>query len=123
MTLLSLRVFFLMLCSLGGWSISQMHEDWASHQVVGVFIGLWVGMIVIGLDKMLKGFSLRGLSAATFGLFIGSVISYFIGNSVMFRFIDEQPRLIAQIIMYVVFCYLAMVIALRSKDEFNLVIP
>jgi uncharacterized protein YacL len=123
MTLLAIRVVFLILCVLGSWSIGQLHDDWAGYPVVTVFIGLAGGTIVIGLDQMLKGFSLRGLSAATFGLFVGSAISYLIGNSVLFKFIDDEPKLIAQIIMYVVCAYLAMVIALRGKDEFNLVIP
>ncbi len=123
MTLLALRCVFLILCVLGGWSISQMHEDWTQNQLLAVLISLAGGCAVIGLDKLLKGFSLRGLSAASFGLFIGFVMSYFIGNSVLFRFIDEQPKLIAQIVMYVVFSYLATVIALRGKDEFNMVIP
>jgi len=123
MTLLALRTVFLMLCVLGSWSISQLHDDWALHPVTAISIGLVGGGLVIGLDKLLKGFSLRGLSAATFGLFVGSLISYFIGNSVLFRFIDPEPRLIAQIAMYLVAGYMAMVIALRGKDEFNLVIP
>ncbi len=123
MTLLALRVMFLLLCMLGGWSISQMHENWSQRPVLAVLLALSGGLAVVGLDKFLKGFSLRGLSAASFGLFIGFVISYFIGNSVLFRFIDEQPKLVAQIVMYVVFSYLATVIALRGKDEFNLVIP
>lgn len=112
-----------MLCVLGSWSISQLHEEWAMHPALAVGIGLAGGSIVVGLDKLLKGFSLRGLSAATFGLFIGSLISYFIGNSVLFNFIDPEPRLIAQIVMYLVAGYMAMVIALRGKDEFNVVIP
>jgi len=123
MTLLALRIVFLMLCALGSWSISQLHEQWALHPYIAVMIGLGGGLAVVFVDKTLKGFSLRGLSAATFGLFIGFLISYFIGNSVLFKFIDEEPKLIAQIAMYVVCSYLAMVIALRGKDEFNLVIP
>jgi uncharacterized protein YacL len=123
MTLLALRVVFLILCVLGSWSVSQLHEQWARYPLVAVLIGLAGGGVVIGLDKLLKGFSLRGLSAATFGLFVGFAVSYLIGNSVLFRFIDEEPKLIAQIVMYVVCSYLAMVIALRGKDEFNLVIP
>lgn len=123
MTLLILRVCFLILCVLGSWSISQLHDEWAQHPVAAVLIGLLGGGTFIGIDKLLKGFSLRGLSAATFGLFVGFLISYFIGNSVLFKFIDEEPKLIAQIVMYVVCSYLAMVIALRGKDEFNLVIP
>jgi len=123
MTLLILRLCFLILCVLGSWSISQLHDEWAQHPAIAVMIGLLGGGAFIGVDKALKGFSLRGLSAATFGLFVGFTISYFIGNSVLFKFIDDEPKLIAQIAMYVVCSYLAMVIALRGKDEFNLVIP
>ncbi len=123
MTLLAIRIAFLMLCVLGSWSISQLHDQWAVHPALAVLIGLAGGGAFIGIDKLLKGFSLRGLSAATFGLFVGFLISYFIGNSVLFKFIDDEPKLIAQIVMYVVCSYLAMVIALRGKDEFNLVIP
>jgi uncharacterized protein YacL len=123
MTLLTLRIGFLFLCALGSWSISQLHDQWARHPVVAILAGLLGGCAVIGLDKLMKGFSLRGLSAATFGLFVGFLVSYFIGNSVLFKFIDEEPKLIAQIAMYVICAYLAMVIALRGKDEFNLVIP
>ena len=123
MTLLMLRLFFLILCVLGSWSISQLHDQWSEHPVLAILIGLAGGGIFIGVDKALKGFSLRGLSAASFGILVGFTISYFIGNSVLFKFIDEEPKLIAQIAMYVVCSYLAMVIAYRAKDEFNLVIP
>ena len=123
MTLLMLRLVFLLLCLLGSWSIGQLHERWAQHPIACILVGLLCGGVVIGLDKALKGFSLRGLSAATFGLFVGSLISYFIGNSVLFKFIDEDVRLTAQIVMYLVFGYLGMVIALRGTDDFNLVIP
>lgn len=123
MTLLTLRLVFLILCVLGSWSISQLHDQWAQHPVIAIVLGLVGGGVVVGLDKLTKGFSVRGLSAATFGLFVGMLVSYFIGNSVLFKFIDDEPKLTAQIVMYVVFSYLGMVTALRGKDEFNLVIP
>jgi len=123
MTLLALRLVFLILCVLGGWSISQLHEEWARHPLLAVLVGFAGGLAIIGIDRLSKGFSVRGLSAATFGLFVGGLISYFIGNSVLFNFIDAEPKLIAQIVMYVVCSYLAMVIALRGKDDFNLIIP
>lgn len=123
MTLWPLRIGFLFICMLGSWSISQLHEVWAQHPVIAILLGLLGGAAVIVVDEALKGFSLRGLSAATFGLFIGFMVSYFVGNSVLFQFIEGELRLIGQIIMYVVCSYLAMVIALRGKDEFNMVIP
>ena len=66
MTILALRMAFLMLCVLGSWSISQLHDEWAAHPIAAVLIGLAGGAAFIGVDKALKGFSLRGLSAATF---------------------------------------------------------
>lgn len=123
MTIFILRILFLLLCVLGSWAIGQMHDTWAQHPIVAVLIGIGTGTAVIGIDRVLKGFSLRGLSSATFGLFIGWTISYFVGNSVLFSFIDSEPKLIAQIILYCVCSYLGMVIALRGSDEFNLVIP
>ncbi|MCS7048223.1 MAG: PIN domain-containing protein [Verrucomicrobiae bacterium] len=123
MTLTVLRTVFLFLCALGGWAMSQVHEFWNAYPWAGVAIGLIMGGLVILLDLWLKGFSLRGLSAATFGLAVGTLASYLIGNSVMFSFVDPQARLTAQIITYLVVTYLAMVIALRGKDEFNIVIP
>ncbi|MEI6082983.1 MAG: PIN domain-containing protein [Verrucomicrobiota bacterium] len=123
MTIFALRIFFLLLCVLGSWAIGQLNDMWEKHPIVAIFLGLIGGGAVIMFDRFLKGFSLRGLSSATFGIFIGWTISYLIGNSVLFSFIDAQPKLIAQIVMYVVFTYLGMMIALRGSDEFNLVIP
>jgi hypothetical protein len=61
MTLLMLRVFFLILCVLGSWSISQLQDEWALHPGLAILIGLAGGGAFIGVDKLLKGFSLRGL--------------------------------------------------------------
>ena len=123
MTLIVLRIAFLALCTLGSWSISQIYPDWAQHQLIALAVGLAGGSAVIGIDLATKSFSLRGLSAVTFGLFTGTLVSFFIGNSVLFSKVDPQTNSVAQIIMFLVCTYLAMVIALRGKDEFNLVIP
>jgi uncharacterized protein YacL len=123
MTLLMIRLIFLILCVLGSWAIGQLHTEWAAHPILAVLAGLGGGAIIIMIDIVLKGFSLRGLSSATFGLFIGFAMSYFIGNSVLFSFIDPEIRLTAQIVMYVVASYLGMVIAMRGSEEFSLVIP
>ena len=48
MTLLMLRLFFLLLCVLGSWSISQLHDQWAEHPMLAVLIGLVGGGLFIG---------------------------------------------------------------------------
>lgn len=126
MTLWVLRIFFLILCVLGGWSIASLAPTWAETPrapVFGSILGLWIGVAVIGLDHLLKGFSLRGFSAATFGLFLGSLIAFFIDRSGIFVFVPQEQRVAVQIGLFVIFSYLGMVMAIRGKDDFNLIIP
>lgn len=123
MTLWVLRLVFLGLCGLGSWSIAQLSPKWEHHWFVAILAGLAAGGVMIGIDKATKSFSVRGLTAATFGLAVGCLMSYFIGNSVLFDKVDPATKLIAQIIMYLFFSYIAMVISLRGKDEFNIIIP
>lgn len=123
MTLWVLRIVFLGLCMLGSWAISQLDPSWEHHPWIAVGVGLASGSALIGIDWATKSFSVRGLTALTFGLFVGTLVSYFIGNSKLFEPIDPKPRLIAQIAMFLFATYLSMVIALRGKDEFNIVIP
>lgn len=123
MTLLAIRIFFLILCVLGSWSISKLNPRWENHPVIAVLIGILAGWALVAIDRATKSFSVRGLTAVTFGLMIGTMASYFIGNSVLFETVEPATKLIAQIAMYLFFSYLAMVISLRGKDEFNIVIP
>jgi uncharacterized protein YacL len=74
---------------------------------------------------MLKGFSLRGLSAVTFGIGVGLLIAHMVGKSPLFDGgnLDPGTMYLVRVALFVVCPYLATVIALRGKDEFNLVIP
>ena len=122
-TLFPIRAVFFVLCGAGGWLLCYAIRDWDSHRVLATAIGLLIGALVILVDILLKGFSLRGLSAITFGLAIGSLIAYLIGTSPLFAIGDPQIVYLFQLVLFVVCTYLATVIALRGKDEFNLVIP
>ncbi|TVR47475.1 MAG: twitching motility protein PilT [Puniceicoccaceae bacterium] len=122
-TLIALRVFFLLLCGAGSWVLAVAVPDWFSHQGLAVLVGLGAGGLVILVDVLLKGFSLRGLTALTFGLAIGIVVAWLIGSSPLFEYGDPQVMFLSRLVLFVVCTYLATVIALRGKDEFNLVIP
>jgi uncharacterized protein YacL len=132
-TIRILRLFFLLLCIIGGYLITVGVPEWDEYRWLGVFIGASIGALVILVDVLLKGFSLRGLSALTFGLFVGWICAYLIGSSplfdVPFESWDESSVVLTQnlflirIVLYVVLMYLGAVIALRGRDEFNLVIP
>ena len=122
-TLVAIRSVFFVLCGACGWLLCYAIQEWDAHRSLAVAIGLLLGALVILVDVMLKVLSLRGLSAITFGLGMGTLIAYFIGTSPLFRFGDPQVIYLSQLGLYVVTTYLCTVIALRGKDEFNLVIP
>lgn len=122
-TLPAIRLAFILLCMLGGWLVCYSVTDWDDHRLLASFIGLSIGALVVLVDILLKGFSLRGLSAVTFGLAVGALISYLVGTSPLFDRGDEQNIFIARLALFLSCSYLCAVIALRGKDEFNLVIP
>ncbi|HRI81162.1 MAG TPA: PIN domain-containing protein [Opitutaceae bacterium] len=122
-TLLSLRLLFVVLCTLGGWLVCYTIEEWDEHRLLAMFVGFSIGALVVLVDVLLKGFSLRGLSAISFGLAVGALISYLVGTSPLFDRGDEQNIFIARLALFLACTYLCTVIALRGKDEFNLVIP
>jgi len=122
-TLLAIRLVFIALCTAGGWLVCYTVREWDEYRVLATSIGFLIGVLVLLLDMLLKGFSLRGLSAITFGLAVGALISYLLGTSPLFDRGDEQNIFLARLVLFLVTTYLCAVIALRGKDEFNLVIP
>lgn len=122
-TLIAIRTVFFVLCGACGWLVCYTIQEWDSHRGVAVAIGLLLGALVILVDVLLKGFSLRGLSAITFGIAMGTLIAYMIGNSPLFRGGEPEIIYLSQLALFLIATYLCTVIALRGKDEFNLVIP
>ncbi|HZP60144.1 MAG TPA: PIN domain-containing protein [Opitutaceae bacterium] len=122
-TLFPIRMVFLIICPAAGWLVCYASEDWDSKRWLGALIGLLLGVLMVLVDLLLKGFSLRGLSAVTFGLGIGTLIAYLIGESPLFAAGDPQIIFLFRLALFLICTYLATVMALRGKDEFNLVIP
>ncbi len=122
-TLLPIRIVFVVLCAAAGWLVAYASPDWDAYRARGVFFGLSIGLLVVLTDVLLKGFSLRALSAVSFGLAMGALIAFLISTSPLFEKADEQNKFLARLALFLIITYLATVIALRGKDEFNLVIP
>jgi uncharacterized protein YacL len=122
-TLLPIRLVFMVLCAAGGWLVCYTIQEWDDYRLRATMIGLLIGVLVVLVDIMLKGFSLRGLSAITFGLAVGAVVAFIISSSPLFEYGDPQTVYLFRLALFLVCSYLGTVIALRGKDEFNLVIP
>ncbi len=122
-TLLPIRLVFVALCAAAGWLVCYAITDWDRFRAVAVAVGLCIGLLVVLVDVMLKGFSLRGLSAVTLGIAVGLVVAYMIGSSPLLEQGDRSMIYLVRLGLFLVCPYLAIVIALRGKDEFNLIIP
>lgn len=126
-TLLVIRSVFIVLCVTASWLLCYTIEEWDDHRLLAMAIGLMIGVLVVLVDLMLKGFSLRGLTGLTFGLAVGVLISWLIGASPLLnplgKEFNPQTTYLVQMVLFLICTYLGTVIALRGKDDFNLVIP
>ncbi len=122
-TLLPIRIVFVALCAGAGWLVCYAIRDWDAYRGRAVFIGLSVGVLVVLVDILLKGFSLRGLSAVTFGIAVGALVAWLVGSSPLLEKGDLEVIYLVRLSLFIILPYLCAVIALRGKDEFNLVIP
>lgn len=122
-TLVTIRILFFAICILCGYLLAYSIPEWDVYRWQAITISGCIGALVILVDIFLKGFSLRGLSAATFGLFLGWLASALLAHSPLFEVGDPEYLFIFRIALFVILSYLGTVLALRGKDEFNIVIP
>ncbi|HNX05135.1 MAG TPA: twitching motility protein PilT, partial [Opitutales bacterium] len=122
-TLFIIRCVFLLVCVLCGFLVVYAVPEWDSYRWMAVGIATLLGALVILVDMLLKGFSLRGLSAVTFGLFIGWLVAALIAHSPLFDKGDPELLFLFRLTLFLVMSYVGTALALRGKDEFNIVIP
>jgi len=109
---------------MGGYEVSQVRPEWINNGGIGLIIGFGMGGLCIAIDEMLKGFSLRAFSAATFGLFLGTAVAAMIGHSDLFNDADTAQQRVVRLALFLAFGYIGMVLAMRSnKEDFSLIIP
>ncbi|TAM40585.1 PIN domain nuclease [bacterium] len=119
MNLLLVRLVFI----LGSMFIGFQALAANGSGLTGMFIGLFVALVLIILEAGLRKVSVKGLSSAVFGLILGLIMAKLVGDAFSLLAIDPASLSRIRVGLTLAFCYLGMVIALRGKDEFNIIIP
>lgn len=125
MTFTFIRALFVLICMVLGFQLGSALGGYAN--VWGIFgsgAGVLIAFVVIAAERALGKVSLRGLSAALFGLLFALVIARFIYSA-----IDIVPNLdptlsgSLKLSLLLILCYFGMIFSMRGRDEFNLIIP
>jgi len=116
MNLFSIRILFIVISVLIGY---QTITPSLSGALIG---GLISGIIILG-EVAIRRVSVRGLSSTVFGLILGLIMAKLVGDAFSLTQLPGEAMANVRTILTLVFCYLGMVLGLRGKDQFNIVIP
>jgi uncharacterized protein YacL len=119
MTLLFIRIFFLIISSLVGYYIGSFQ----AHAFIGLILGCAAGGLLILLEAKLRRVSLTGLSSMVFGLLLGFFMAKLVSDILSLLPLGEYAQSVSRVILTVFFSYLGAVMALRGKNEFHVIIP
>ena len=124
MTINFIRIFFLILSSICGYYLWPFLPISSGIPLFfGAIAGFLSGALLMFMEVKLEGVSLRNLSTSAFGLIFGFFMAWMVTLIVRLVPMNEIYYSVFRVIFTLVFCYLGMVIAIKGKDEFNLVIP
>ncbi len=124
MTIIFVRIFFAFLSVVAGYYIGSFFSDaGAGYPLIGGVAGLvCAGLLILG-EMFIRKVSTRNLSAGLAGLVFGIFMSWVLMTVIKLIPMKAEIFLSIQIVLTLIFCYLGMVISLRGKDEFSLIIP
>jgi len=127
MTLVYIRIFFIVISTIVGYQIgillASFNPYWPAASAAAGFL---IAFIIIFAEFSIRKISLRGLSAGVFGLIFGLLMAKLLTDSFILKSIDqvnETLAMVMQVVFTLIFCYFGMTLAIRGKDEFNLIIP
>lgn len=119
MTLLFIRLLLIVSSMLIGYQIAGPNEK----ALAGVALGGLLGIMIIFTEIGMRRVSVRGLSSAVFGLILGLIMSKLLSDIFVLLKIEPQTLSLIRPVMTLILCYMSMAVAIRGKDEFNIVIP
>ncbi len=125
MTFGFIRTLFILICTIVGFQLGSAFEGYGSlWGLAGAGVGAVVSLVVIFVESQLGKVSLRGLSAAVFGLILALIVSKFITSAIdLIPELGQTAAPMLKLVLVLILSYLGVVLAMRGRDEFNVIIP
>lgn len=132
MTLSFIRSFFIIICCIVGYYIGLLVQTSSMGVERALFyftpfesalIGCLCALVLILIERGLSNVSVTGLSSVVFGLILGVFMAKLIANVLSLLPLGDFILSISEIILTIVFSYFGAVMAIKGKDEFNIIVP
>ena len=137
------RLVYLIVCQAAGVAIALSTKGTSIEISIatGLLIGLAIGFVFIGIERLMEGFTLRGFSTATLGLGVGLFCAWLltrveISNLLALAFrnriesaedgetLVNSLRLALDVALFASLGFLGTILALRgNRDDFAFIIP
>jgi uncharacterized protein YacL len=137
------RLVYLLVCQGAGVAIALSTKGTAIEMSIatGLLIGLAIGILFIGMERLMEDFTLRGFSTATFGLGVGLFCAWLLTRVQVSALLElafhdraanapdgdtmvNSLRLALDVTLFASLGFLGTVLALRSnRDDFAFIIP
>mgnify|MGYP001568320983 FL=1 len=124
MDLRFVRIGFLIISAMLGSQVVGIAAGWSF--ALRAFIGMIAGAILITIEAAIHRVgrvSVRGFSAAVFGLLFGLIMSKLVSDAIALIPFDPGTLASIRVVLTWAFCYLGMTMALRGRDEFSVIVP
>lgn len=119
------RLLFLIFSGLVGASLAIGHNP--DNWWMGSLLGAGFAALIILLDTLLRGLTIRSFSHGTIGLLVGMLCAWLVTRIGLFQsgfFELEMAGTIFNLCVFLAFGFIGVMLALRSKrEEFSLLIP
>ncbi|MCM8772087.1 MAG: TRAM domain-containing protein [Candidatus Omnitrophica bacterium] len=113
-----IRIFFMILCILTAF------YSLPSHKLVGIFIGFFGSLAVIGLEILIGKIPWRKLILAVGGLIIGLLTAILLANFfLLIPFEDPKTENLIRFALYFIFSYLGIMVGLKGFEELGFIFP
>jgi len=115
---------FVVLSALLGSQVIGYSQGWPVG--IRLLCGAGAGAVLVIFEALIHRVgrvSVRGFSAAVFGLLFGLIMAKLTADAITLVPLEPGTISTVKVALTWAFCYLGMAMALRGRDEFNVVIP